>query len=99
MGGMSKGSSMKWRIAIWAVAGLLVVVFWTLYIMATRQHPLGPYSVGRTLICLTCPIAFLGRDHALSIYLVLFVNAATYALVGAAVETARRYYMPARSAS
>lgn len=87
---------MKTRVAIWAVAGLLVVVFWTLYIMATRQYPLDPDSVGRALICLTCPIAFLGRAHAQSIYLVLAANAATYAMAGVIVETLLRHYKSAR---
>jgi hypothetical protein len=79
---------MKSRIAIWAGAGALVVVFWTLYIPATFPTPLG---VVWTLVYLTCPIA-LARHHALSFYLVLLVNAATYALVGMVVETIRRQY-------
>jgi len=87
---------MNSRIAIWAVAGVLVVLFWTLYIMATRQHPLGPGSVGRTLIYLTCPIALAGH-HAQSIYLVLAANAVTYRLAGVVVESIRRHYKSARS--
>ncbi len=91
---IGRGSGMKSRIAIWTVAGLLVVLFWTLYITATRQHPLGPGSVGRALIYLTCPVA-LASHHAQSIYLVLIVNAATYASVGVVVETIRRHYKSA----
>jgi hypothetical protein len=86
---------MKTRIAIWAITGLVVVIFWTIYIMATRQHPMDPGSMGRAFICLTCPIALFGHQ-ALSIYLVLIVNAATYALVGAIVETVRQHYKSAR---
>ena len=71
---------MKLRIAIWTGVGALVVVFWDLYISATFANPRG---ILRTLVDLTCPIA-LARHHALSFYFVLLVNAATYALVGAA---------------
>lgn len=79
---------MKLRIAIWAGAGALVVVFWTLYISAT-----GPSAHGTmwTLAYLTCPIA-LARQYALSFYVVLLVNAATYALVGAVVEAMRGHF-------
>lgn len=96
IGAGDKGRSLKTRIAIWAVTGMFVVACWTLYIMATRQHPLDPGSVGRALICLTCPIAFLARSHAQSIYTVLVVNAATYALAGGVVETIRRHYKSGR---
>lgn len=81
---------MKLRIAMWAGVGALVVVFWTLYIYATFPAQLGAV---RTLAYLTCPIA-LARDHALSIYFVLLVNAATYALAGTVVEIVRRHYKP-----
>ena len=79
---------MKLRIAIWAGAGALVVVFWTLYISATM--PAARASTW-TLACLTCPIAF-ARQYALSFYLVVVANAATYALVGAVVETMRGHF-------
>ena len=79
---------MKFRIAIWASAGALVVVFWTLYISATLPASLGTLW---TLAYLTCPVA-LARHYPLSFYFVLLVNAATYALVGAGVETMRRHY-------
>jgi hypothetical protein len=79
---------MKLRIAIWTGVGALVVVLWTLYISATSPKPLGS---GWILADLTCPIA-LARRYPLSIYFVLLVNAATYALVGTVVETMRRHY-------
>lgn len=79
---------MKLRVAIWSGVGALVVVFWTLYISATSPTPLG---IVWTLACLTCPIA-LAHHYTLSSYLVLFMNAATYALVGLVVETMRRHY-------
>jgi hypothetical protein len=79
---------MKSRIAIWTGAGALVVVFWTLYLSA--PSPTSPGIVW-TLVDLTCPIA-LARHYALSFYVVLLVNAATYALAGIILETIRRQY-------
>ncbi len=87
---------MKGRIAIWAVAGALVVVFWALYLEATigtpLQNPGGSHGVGWILICLTCPIAAAGRRQPQTIYFALVVNAATYALAGAVVEMMRRHF-------
>lgn len=79
---------MKLRIAIWSGVGALVLVFWTLYISATSPTPLGTVWI---LAYLTCPIA-LAHHYTLSFYFVLFMNAATYALVGMVVETMRRHY-------
>jgi hypothetical protein len=78
---------MKSRIAVWAGAGALVVVFWTLYIPAVS--PPNASGVAWALEYLTCPIA-LARHYTLSFYTVLLVNAATYSLVGMVVETIRR---------
>jgi predicted cobalt transporter CbtA len=86
---------MKFRIAIWAAVGALVVVLWNLYISATSPTSLGPLW---TLAYLTCPIA-LAHHYALSFYFVLLVNAVTYALVGTLVETIRRHYKQTRSVS
>jgi hypothetical protein len=82
---------MNLRIAIWSGAGALVAILWTLYISATSPAPLGNLW---TLAYLTCPIA-LARHYALSFYFVFLSNAATYALVGAMVETTRRHYKSA----
>ncbi len=79
---------MKLRIAIWALAGALVVVFWTLYISAMAPAAHGTMW---TLAYLTCPIA-LARRYALGFYFVLLANAATYALVGAVVEAMRGHF-------
>lgn len=86
---------MKHRIAIWAGAGALVVVCWTLYVSATFPTPLAAEGVVWTLACLSCPIA-LAHHYALSFYLVLLANAATYALVGVIVETIRQTTKPVR---
>jgi hypothetical protein len=82
---------MKRRIAIWASAGALVVICLRLYISATFSNPLSARGIVSTLIYLICPIALVHR-YPVSFYLVLLVNAATYALAGAVVETMRRYY-------
>lgn len=85
---------MKLRIAIWAGAGALVVVFWSLYISATMPAARGAVWM---LAYFTCPIA-LARDYALSFYFVLLVNAATYALVGAVVEAMRGHFQQSQVA-
>jgi hypothetical protein len=85
---------MKIPIAIWAVAGALVVVFWTVYISAAAPAAHGTMW---TLAYLTCPIA-LARDRALSFYFVLLTNAATYALVGAVVQAMRGHFQQTRKA-
>lgn len=79
---------MKLRIAIWAGAGALVVVFWTQYISATVPTARG---IMWTLAYLTCPIA-LARHYALNFHFVLLANVATYALIGAIVEATRGHF-------
>jgi predicted cobalt transporter CbtA len=83
---------MKFRIAIWAGVGALVVVLWNLYISATSPTQFGTVWY---LVYLTCPIA-LAHRYTLSFYFVLLVNAVTYALVGTVVETMRRHYKQTR---
>ena len=82
---------MKLRIALWAAVGALVVACWALYMVLTKPTP----HAMRILLDLTCPIALLGH-YRLSYYFVLVVNAATYALTGAIVETAFRLYKHTR---
>ncbi|HEY4818006.1 MAG TPA: hypothetical protein VIH67_11295 [Candidatus Acidoferrum sp.] len=82
---------MKCRIAIWGTLGAFVVIAWSLYIYAISPIQITANAVAWTLACLTCPIA-LAHRYPLSIYFVLAVNAATYALVGALVEAIRRHY-------
>jgi hypothetical protein len=86
---------MKYRIAIWAGIGFLVAGFWALYAMATFPSTEAILNVWG-LVCASCPVAILGRTHAISIYSVLAANAATYALVGLIVETLRRQLHLAR---
>ncbi len=85
---------MKLRIAIWAGAGALVVVFWRLYISDTVPAVRGTML---TLAYLTCPVT-LARHYPLSFYFVLLVNAATYGLAGAVFEAMRAYFQQSRAA-
>ncbi|HXJ89168.1 MAG TPA: hypothetical protein VMS18_20290 [Candidatus Binatia bacterium] len=82
---------MKNRIAIWAIVGLLVAVFWAVFAFMTfpstdRMRDAWP------LISFTCPIAIVGMHHAVSLYEVLAANAVTYAVVGLIVEMLRRQF-------
>jgi Na+/melibiose symporter-like transporter len=79
---------MKLRISIWAVAGVLVVLAWTLGFMA---WPANQHGNLWALVYLTCPISLVHR-YPLGFYSVALVNAATYALAGTVVEILRRQY-------
>jgi hypothetical protein len=74
-----RGGAMKLRIAIWAMAGALVAALWSVYFVFYRTH--SQFGVPWALVDLTMPIALV-RHYAMSVYFVLLVNAATYALVG-----------------
>ncbi len=79
---------MKYRIAMWAMAGFLVAGYWAVYAFATM--PLMPFTQPEImlLVRVTCPIALLSF-YPLSLYWVLLANAATYGLIGLIVETLR----------
>ncbi len=81
---------MKYRIAIWAMAGFLVAGFWALFAVATFPSTNERMRDVWTFVCITCPIAIAGMHHAISLYETLAANAVTYALVGLIVETVRR---------
>jgi hypothetical protein len=79
----------KHRIVMWAGAGLLVAGFWALYFASLgKDIPIRP--IVYTLTRLTCPVAIAGSYYPISVYWSLIANAATYALVGLAVETLRQ---------
>jgi len=81
------------RILLWAGAGFLVAGCWALYASATFPSPITPAQpIVWTLVNLTCPIVFAGFHFhfGVSLYWVLFSNAAAYALVGLIVETLRQ---------
>lgn len=78
---------MKSRIAVWACVGALVVIGWRLYLSAI--FPLQLHGSTQMLVDISCPIALV-RNHPMTFYFVLLVNAGTYALAGALVEMMRR---------
>ena len=80
---------MKYRIAMWAIAGFLVAVFWALFAKATFPSTNERLQDVWTLVCITMPIA-IARRHPISLYQTLAANAVTYALVGLIVETFRK---------
>ena len=82
---------MKYRISMWASVGLLVAACWALYFaMRSKDNPIDP--IVYTLASLTQPVVLIGSyfHFGMSFYLVMLVNAATYALVGLIVETLRQ---------
>ncbi|MGO8788646.1 MAG: hypothetical protein ACLQVL_14875 [Terriglobia bacterium] len=80
---------MKYRIALWASAGLIVAGCWGVYFArANKDNPIEP--IVNTLVRLTCPVAIAGRYFPISLYWSLVANAATFALIGLIVETLRR---------
>lgn len=84
---------MKFRIAMWAVAGFLVAGCWALYSFSTFPNPITRAEpVVWNLALLTQPIAFASFHFhfGISFYWVLLANAATYGLVGLIAETVRQ---------
>jgi hypothetical protein len=80
---------MKYRIAAWASAGLLVAALWAIYGIVSKPPALTSADPILPLVHLTCPISLVGF-YPLRLYWVLVANAATYALLGLIVETLRR---------
>ena len=81
---------MKYRLAMWAIAGFLVASFWALFAVATFP------SSGRlrdlwTFVCITCPIAIAGMHHPISLYETLVANTVTYGVFGLIVEAVRKH--------
>jgi hypothetical protein len=84
---------MKNPIGIWASVGFLVAAGWALYaLVAAPMTFADPVMI---LVQLTCPIAIF-RSFPIRLEWVLLANAATYALVGLAVETLRQRLHPAK---
>jgi hypothetical protein len=81
---------------MWASAGFLVAACWALYFaMRSKDNPIEPivYILGS----LTQPVVLIGSyfHFGMSFYLVIFANAATYAVIGLIVETLRQRLHPA----
>ena len=89
---------MRYRIAMWAGAGFLIAGFWALYFFLRAPVPIASGEAIWTLARLTCPVAFVSFYFQLpvGIYEVFVANAATYALIGLAVETVRQQVRQAR---
>ena len=82
---------MRKRIALWALIGAVVVCFWTLARMIFPQYNIGHWPV----VAMSVPVALIGRTIPLTYYEVAILNAATYALLGFAVEPfVRRHRQP-----
>ncbi len=84
---------MKFRVAVWAMVGLLIAAGWAVYALATFPRPITPAQpLVWNLALLTQPMAFASFhfNFPASIYLVFVSNAVTYALLGLMVETLRR---------
>jgi len=83
---------MKTRIAVWACSGFLAAGFWGLYFAnADKSKPIGPLV--DALARLTQPIAAVVASYVHSpvgLHSFLWMNAATYALIGLIVEALRR---------
>ena len=86
---------MKYRIAMWAIAGFLVAGCWALYALATTPPAMTSADPIMFVVRLTCPVVLVSF-YPLSLYLVLVANAASYALVGLIVETLRQRLNHAR---
>ena len=78
---------MKYRLAIWAFAGLLVAGFWAVLAFPSAGERMRDVW---TLVCITCPIAIVGMHHPISLYEVLVANTVTYGIVGLVVESLRK---------
>ena len=87
-----QSNGMMRRILLWTIVGCLVAGLWTIYAAATFPNQLisaGP--IFWTLVNVTCPIAFMSLHFhfGVKLYWVVLANAATYALIGLAVESLR----------
>ena len=93
---------MRRKTAIWAIAGFLVAGFWALYAAATFPSPMisAPPFVW-TLVNITCPIV-LASFHfhfGIKLYWALLANAATYGLLGLALESLQQQFSHAEKFS
>jgi hypothetical protein len=81
---------MRYRIAMWAIAGFLLASFWALVAIATFPSTPERMRDVWTVVCITCPVAILGMHHPISLYIALVANAVTYGFVGLAVQALRK---------
>lgn len=81
---------MKYRIAMWAIAGFFVAGVWALFAVATFPSTTERMRDVWMLVCVTYPIAMAGMHHPISLYETLVANAVTYGVVGLTIETFRK---------
>jgi len=87
---------MRYRIAMWAIAGFLLAGFWALFAVATFPSTAERMRDVWTVVCITCSVAIVGMRHPVSLYVALIANTITFALVGLAVEAVRKQLHPAQ---
>ncbi len=76
------------RIGFWAFAGFTVGVCWAFFFAVIFGHSLS-YSLQTAIavaVRITVPISWAGRKIPMTYHTAILVNAATYALLGLAVE-------------
>jgi hypothetical protein len=85
------------RITIWATVGFLVACAWAIYAAITPAEFL-VRNLHEPLVragFVSCPVLFLADTHAIKLWWVLLINAATYGAAGFAIELLRRRTNPA----
>ncbi len=82
---------MKYRVVLWALVGVLVVLGWDWYATATFPNPSLTHAPIWSYVQLTCPVVYAASYFHLGmkIYWVILANALTYAIVGFLVEMFR----------
>ena len=86
---------MRYRIAMWAIAGFLLAGFWALFAIATFPSTPERMRDMWTVVCITCPIAIVGMHSPISLYVALVANAVIYGFIGLAVGALRKQLHPA----
>ena len=81
---------MRYRIALWAIAGFLLAGFWALFASATFPSTPERMSDVWTVVCITCPVAIVGMHYPINLYVTLVANAVMYGFVGLTVEALRK---------
>ena len=89
---------MKYRIAVWALAGFVIAAFWAIYLFPSLNM-----TISREILMaarLTCPISLVGEHYhrGVSLVWVLISNAAIYGLIGLSLEQVRRLVPSAKPA-
>ena len=85
------------NILIWTVVGCVVAGFWAIYAAATiPSSSISADPILRAIVGVTCPIAFASFHFhfGVKLYWAVVANAATYALIGLAVESMRKQFKP-----